>query len=65
METRKLGNSDLLLTPVGYGAWAIGGGGWQFAWGPQKDDDSVSARGKCAGSGYPTSMWPRSNEPRQ
>jgi len=43
METRKLGNSDLQLTPVGYGAWAIGGGGWEFAWGSQDDADSVAA----------------------
>jgi aryl-alcohol dehydrogenase-like predicted oxidoreductase len=43
METRKLGNSDLQITPVGYGAWAAGGGGWQFAWGPQDDNDSVAA----------------------
>ncbi len=43
MEKRKLGNSDLMITPAGYGAWAIGGGGWQFGWGPQKDSDSISA----------------------
>ena len=43
METRKLGNSDLQITRVGYGAWAVGGGGWQFGWGPQDDDDSVAA----------------------
>ena len=43
METRKLGNSDMQITPVGYGAWAVGGGGWQFAWGPQDDDDSIAA----------------------
>jgi len=43
METRKLGNSDLQLTRVGYGAWAIGGGGWEFAWGQQDDADSVAA----------------------
>jgi len=43
MRTRKLGNSDLYITPVGYGAWAIGGSGWQFAWGSQNDDDSVRA----------------------
>jgi aryl-alcohol dehydrogenase-like predicted oxidoreductase len=40
---RSLGNSDLQLTPIGVGAWAIGGGDWQFAWGPQDDSDSVSA----------------------
>ena len=43
METRKLGNSDLQLTRVGFGAWAIGGGGWEFAWGNQEDADSVAA----------------------
>ncbi len=43
MQTRALGNSDLKITPVGYGAWAIGGTGWQFAWGAQNDDDSIAA----------------------
>ena len=43
MQTRKLGNSDLQITPVGYGAWAVGGSGWQFAWGSQDDKDSIAA----------------------
>ncbi len=43
MQKRVLGNSDLAITPVGYGAWAIGGSGWEFAWGPQNDDDSIAA----------------------
>jgi aryl-alcohol dehydrogenase-like predicted oxidoreductase len=43
METRKLGNSDIKITPVGFGAWAIGGSGWEFAWGPQDDGDSIAA----------------------
>jgi aryl-alcohol dehydrogenase-like predicted oxidoreductase len=43
METRKLGNSDLEITRIGFGAWAIGGGDWAMAWGPQDDDDSVAA----------------------
>jgi len=43
MQTRTLGNSDLNITPVGYGAWAIGGSGWQFAWGSQDDNDSIAA----------------------
>ena len=43
MTTKQLGNSDMFITPVGYGSWAIGGGGWQFAWGQQNDDDSVAA----------------------
>jgi aryl-alcohol dehydrogenase-like predicted oxidoreductase len=40
---RTLGNSDLHLTPIGLGAWAIGGGDWQFAWGAQDDNDSIAA----------------------
>jgi aryl-alcohol dehydrogenase-like predicted oxidoreductase len=43
MNTKRLGNSDLLITPIGFGAWAIGGAGWEFAWGGQDDDDSVAA----------------------
>ena len=43
MQTRQLGNSDLHITPVGYGAWAIGGSGWQFGWGSQDDNDSIQA----------------------
>jgi aryl-alcohol dehydrogenase-like predicted oxidoreductase len=43
MQTRTLGNSDMKITPVGYGAWAIGGSGWQFAWGSQDDNDSIAA----------------------
>lgn len=43
MKTRKLGNSDMEITPIGFGAWAAGGGGWQFAWGAQNDEDSLAA----------------------
>ena len=43
MQTRKLGNSDLQITSVGFGAWAIGGSGWDYAWGAQDDADSVAA----------------------
>jgi aryl-alcohol dehydrogenase-like predicted oxidoreductase len=43
MHTRKLGDSDLHITRVGYGAWAIGGSGWQFAWGSQDDNESIGA----------------------
>src|ERR1700739_4356804 len=43
MKTRKLGNSDLQITPVGFGAWALGGGGWEDSWGPQDDNDSIAA----------------------
>jgi aryl-alcohol dehydrogenase-like predicted oxidoreductase len=43
MEKRQLGNSDLYITPVGIGAWAIGGGGWNGSMGPQNESDSVPA----------------------
>jgi aryl-alcohol dehydrogenase-like predicted oxidoreductase len=43
METRQLGNSDLHITPIGIGAWAIGGGGWEGSMGPQNDSDSIPA----------------------
>ena len=43
MQIRQLGNSDLQITSIGYGAWAIGGPGWQFAWGDQDDKDSIAA----------------------
>ena len=43
MQTRQLGNSDLHLTPLGIGAWAIGGSGWNGSMGPQNEDDSVPA----------------------
>ncbi len=41
--TRSLSNSDLHLTPIGFGAWAIGGGDWEFAWGSADDDESIRA----------------------
>ena len=40
---RTLGNSDLHLSPIGFGAWAIGGGDWKFAWGSKDDNDSIAA----------------------
>jgi aryl-alcohol dehydrogenase-like predicted oxidoreductase len=43
LETTQLGNSDLLITSIGFGAWAIGGGDWAFAWGPQDDSESIAA----------------------
>jgi aryl-alcohol dehydrogenase-like predicted oxidoreductase len=43
MQTKQLGNSDLHITRIGFGAWAIGGSGWSFAWGPQDDRDSIEA----------------------
>jgi len=43
MKIRQLGKTDLQLTVVGFGAWAIGGGGWKFGWGPQDDTESIAA----------------------
>jgi len=51
MKTRKLGNSDLYITPVGFGSWAIGGAGWQFGWGQQNDGESVAAIHRALGEG--------------
>jgi len=43
VRTRKLGYTDLRLTTMGLGTWAIGGGGWQWGWGPQDDAESIAA----------------------
>lgn len=42
METRKLGGSDLEITPIGLGTWAIGGGDNPYGWGPQDDSESIA-----------------------
>lgn len=43
MQKRQLGNSDLQITPIGVGAWAMGGGDWAFSWGQQEDRNSIDA----------------------
>ena len=43
LKTSQLGTTGLEITRVGFGAWAIGGGGWQFGWGPQQDEESIAA----------------------
>jgi len=43
MQTRQLGKTDLFITPLGFGSWAVGGGGWQFGWGAQDDRESIAA----------------------
>ena len=43
MQTKQLGNSDLKITPLGVGAWAMGGGDWAFGWGAQDDRESINA----------------------
>ncbi len=42
MQTRHFGNTDMQITPIGLGTWAIGGGDWTFGWGPQDDTESLS-----------------------
>ncbi len=42
LTTRRLGTTDLEITTLGFGAWAIGGGGWSFGWGPQDDEQSIA-----------------------
>jgi aryl-alcohol dehydrogenase-like predicted oxidoreductase len=41
MHTRQFGNTTMQITPIGLGAWAIGGGGYSGGWGPQDDDESI------------------------
>src|SRR5215831_13567563 len=43
MRTKALGNSDLEITAIGFGAWALGGGDWEFGWGAQDDAASIAA----------------------
>jgi hypothetical protein len=43
MNLRQLGNSDMHITPIGIGTWAMGGGQWEWSWGPQNDSDSMHA----------------------
>jgi aryl-alcohol dehydrogenase-like predicted oxidoreductase len=43
LPTRPFGSTDRAVTRVGFGAWAVGGGGWSFGWGPQDDDESIAA----------------------
>lgn len=43
MQTRQLGNSDIYITPLGVGAWAMGGAGWLFSWSHQDDDASIAS----------------------
>ena len=51
LPTRPLGSSGLAITRIGFGAWAAGGGGWSFGWGPQDDEDSLAAMRRAIGRG--------------
>src|SRR5665213_2774379 len=43
LKTAQLGSTGLEITRVGFGAWAVGGGGWEFGWGAQDDEQSIAA----------------------
>ena len=43
MQTRQLGHTDLELTTIGLGTWAIGGPNWEYGWGPQNDNEAIGA----------------------
>jgi len=43
MKINQLGTSDMWLSPIGFGAWAVGGGNWAHSWGPQDDNASIAA----------------------
>ncbi|MGD0167714.1 MAG: aldo/keto reductase [Gaiellaceae bacterium] len=43
MQTRALGTTGLEISVAGFGAWALGGGDWEWGWGPQDDADSIAA----------------------
>ena len=43
MQKKQLGDTDMQITPIGFGSWAIGGDKWQYGWGKQDDGDAVAA----------------------
>lgn len=51
MQRRQLGNSDMEITPIGLGAWAMGGADWKAGWGPQDDQDSIDTIHKAVDMG--------------
>ncbi|HYK84962.1 MAG TPA: aldo/keto reductase [Ktedonobacteraceae bacterium] len=42
MQTRQFGKTDMQITPIGLGTWAVGGGNWEFGWGAQDDEESIA-----------------------
>ena len=51
MERRRLGGTDMDITRLGFGSWAIGGGGWDYGWGPQDDRQAIEAIERAVGLG--------------
>ena len=51
MQTRPFGRTDMQITPIGLGAWAMGGGQWEFSWGPQDDQTSITTIKRALGLG--------------
>src|SRR6201987_4517954 len=51
LTKRSLGSSGLEITTVGFGSWAIGGGGWSYGWGPQDDAESIATMRHAIDSG--------------
>jgi aryl-alcohol dehydrogenase-like predicted oxidoreductase len=51
METKQFGNTDMNITRIGFGAWAIGGGNWAFGWGPQDDNEAIAAMQRAVENG--------------
>jgi aryl-alcohol dehydrogenase-like predicted oxidoreductase len=47
MTTTQLGSTGMEITRIGFGAWAIGGGDWEYGWGPQEDEQSLAAIGRA------------------
>jgi aryl-alcohol dehydrogenase-like predicted oxidoreductase len=43
LKSTELGSTGLEITRIGFGAWALGGGDWEFGWGPQQDEESIAA----------------------
>ena len=66
--TRPLGSTGLEITRLGVGAWAIGGVGWRFGWGPQDDNESIAAINRAVQRGFnwidtaPSYGWGHSEE---
>jgi aryl-alcohol dehydrogenase-like predicted oxidoreductase len=51
MQTRQFGKTDMQITPIGIGAWAMGGGNWEFGWGSQDDKQSIETIKRGLGLG--------------